>query len=99
MASVRRAGGSRTPAAPHGPCPRARPPNRRPAPHSEGVATHMPIHASVKHPHDDAPDTADAFRRLTTLPDGPERDAVRDRIVEAWLPMAERLAGRFRSRG
>ena len=26
-------------------------------------------------------------------------DAVRDRIVEAWLPMAERLAGRFRSRG
>ncbi|MGC0386254.1 RNA polymerase sigma factor SigF [Streptomyces sp. SAI-129] len=59
----------------------------------------MPIHASVKHPHDDAPDTADAFRRLATLPDGPERDALRDRIVEAWLPMAERLAGRFRSRG
>ncbi|MFE1046778.1 RNA polymerase sigma factor SigF [Streptomyces olivaceus] len=59
----------------------------------------MPIHASVKHPHDDAPDTADAFRRLATLPDGPERDAVRDGIVEAWLLMAERLAGRFRSRG
>ncbi|MFJ8542628.1 RNA polymerase sigma factor SigF [Streptomyces sp. NPDC093586] len=59
----------------------------------------MPIHAAAKHPHDDAPDTTDAFRRLATLPAGPERDAVRDRIVEAWLPMAERLAGRFRNRG
>jgi RNA polymerase sigma-B factor len=59
----------------------------------------MPSRAGAKHPHDDAPDTADAFRLLTTLPEGPERDAVRDRIVEAWLPMAERLAGRFRSRG
>ncbi len=68
-------------------------------PRSEELRRTMPIHASVKHPHDDAPDTADAFRRLASLPDGPERDAVRDRIVEAWLPMAERLAGRFRSRG
>ncbi|MCW5251901.1 MULTISPECIES: RNA polymerase sigma factor SigF [unclassified Streptomyces] len=59
----------------------------------------MPIHAGAKHPHDDAPDTADAFHRLTALPDGPERAAVRDGIVEAWLPMAERIAGRFRSRG
>ncbi|GAA2221587.1 RNA polymerase sigma factor SigF [Streptomyces indiaensis] len=30
---------------------------------------------------------------------GPERDALRDEIVEAWLPMADRLAGRFRNRG
>jgi RNA polymerase sigma-B factor len=52
-----------------------------------------------RHPHDDAPDTADAFRRLAALPDGPRRDTLRDEIVEAWLPMAERLAGRFRSRG
>ncbi|MEU6367385.1 RNA polymerase sigma factor SigF [Streptomyces sp. NPDC046931] len=60
----------------------------------------MPNRASVKHhPHDDAPDTAESFRRLATLPPGPERDALRDEIVEAWLPMAERLAGRFRSRG
>ncbi|MFF7788707.1 SigB/SigF/SigG family RNA polymerase sigma factor [Streptomyces sp. NPDC007991] len=60
----------------------------------------MPIHTSAKqHAHDDAPDTADAFRRLATLPAGPERDAIRDEIVEAWLPMADRLAGRFRSRG
>ncbi|MER6980451.1 RNA polymerase sigma factor SigF [Streptomyces carpinensis] len=51
------------------------------------------------HPHDDAPETAEAFRRLAELPPGPERDALRDEIVEAWLPMAERLAGRFRSRG
>jgi RNA polymerase sigma-B factor len=49
--------------------------------------------------HDDAPDTASLFIRLTTLEDGPERDAVRDEIVTAWLPMAHRIAGRFRDRG
>ncbi|MER6559292.1 RNA polymerase sigma factor SigF [Streptomyces sp. NPDC001027] len=52
-----------------------------------------------RHPHDDAPDTADAFRELAALPAGGRRDALRDRIVEAWLPMADRLAGRFRNRG
>ncbi|MET9735887.1 RNA polymerase sigma factor SigF [Streptomyces sp. NPDC006458] len=51
------------------------------------------------HPHDDAPDTAQAFRTLAQLPPGPRRDALRGEIVEAWLPMADRLAGRFRSRG
>ncbi|ELS57750.1 putative sigma factor [Streptomyces viridochromogenes Tue57] len=51
------------------------------------------------HPHDDAPDTAEDFRKLATLPEGQQRDTVREKIVEAWLPMAERLAGRFRSRG
>ena len=54
---------------------------------------------STRHPHDDAPDTAAEFRRLAGLPEGPERDALRDALVRAWLPMAERLAGRFRSRG
>ncbi|WP_406005895.1 RNA polymerase sigma factor SigF [Streptomyces sp. NBC_00637] len=60
----------------------------------------MPNRASTKrHAHHDAPDTADAFRRLATLPPGPQRDTLRSQIVEAWLPMADRLAGRFRSRG
>ncbi|MEU5098439.1 RNA polymerase sigma factor SigF [Streptomyces sp. NPDC020996] len=60
----------------------------------------MPIQVSAKHhPHDDAPDTAEDFRRLRGLPAGVQRDALRGEIVEAWLPMAERLAGRFRSRG
>ncbi|KUN22350.1 RNA polymerase subunit sigma [Streptomyces antibioticus] len=60
----------------------------------------MSTRTSAKHhPHDDAPDTADAFRRLAELPDGPERDTLRGEIIEAWLPMADRLAGRFRSRG
>jgi RNA polymerase sigma-B factor len=49
--------------------------------------------------HDDAPDTADLFLRLATLEDGPEREAVRDELVKAWLPMAHRIAGRFRDRG
>jgi RNA polymerase sigma-B factor len=60
----------------------------------------MPTRISAKqHPHHDAPDTAEAFRRLASIPAGPQRDALRDEIVEAWLPMADRLAGRFRSRG
>ncbi|MBL1084696.1 SigB/SigF/SigG family RNA polymerase sigma factor [Streptomyces actinomycinicus] len=49
--------------------------------------------------HDDAPDTAQLFVRLAELDDGPERDAVRDELVTAWLPMAHRIAGRFRDRG
>jgi RNA polymerase sigma-B factor len=60
----------------------------------------MRTHTSAKHhPHDDAPDTTEAFRTLAGLPPGEERDALRGQIVEAWLPMADRLAGRFRNRG
>ncbi|WP_217242753.1 SigB/SigF/SigG family RNA polymerase sigma factor [Streptomyces sp. AC555_RSS877] len=49
--------------------------------------------------HDDAPDTTTLFTRLAALDDGPERDAIRDELVNAWLPMAHRIAGRFRDRG
>ncbi|UUU36421.1 SigB/SigF/SigG family RNA polymerase sigma factor [Streptomyces sp. CA-210063] len=49
--------------------------------------------------HDDAPDTATAFARLAAMEEGPERDVVRDELVRAWLPMAHRIAGRFRNRG
>ncbi|MEU9412279.1 SigB/SigF/SigG family RNA polymerase sigma factor [Streptomyces sp. NPDC048281] len=49
--------------------------------------------------HDDAPDTAARFTRLAELGDGPEREALRDELVAAWLPMAHRIAGRFRDRG
>lgn len=59
----------------------------------------MRTHTGRKHPHDDAPDTAAAFQRLAKLPHGAERDAVRGELVRAWLPMAERIAGRFRNRG
>jgi RNA polymerase sigma-B factor len=60
----------------------------------------MPTKVSAKHhPHDDAPDTAEAFRTLAALPAGQQRDTLREKLVEAWLPMADRLAGRFRSRG
>ncbi|MEU0041422.1 MULTISPECIES: RNA polymerase sigma factor SigF [unclassified Streptomyces] len=55
--------------------------------------------SAKRHPHDDAPDTTEAFRRLAALPAGRARDALREEIVEAWLPMADRLAGRFRNRG
>ncbi|MEV7689902.1 SigB/SigF/SigG family RNA polymerase sigma factor [Streptomyces bungoensis] len=55
--------------------------------------------ASVRRTHDDAPDTAALFARMAELEDSPERDAVRDELVTAWLPMAHRIAGRFRDRG
>ena len=53
----------------------------------------------VRHPHDDAPDTAADFRRIVSLPDGPEKEKLRQDVVRAWMPMAERLAQRFRNRG
>ncbi|MFD0433054.1 B/F/G family RNA polymerase sigma-70 factor [Streptomyces sp. WAC 01325] len=49
--------------------------------------------------HNDAPDTGSDFVRLAALPEGPERDAIRDELTRAWLPMAHRIAGRFRNRG
>ncbi|MCX4458151.1 RNA polymerase sigma factor SigF [Streptomyces sp. NBC_01340] len=55
--------------------------------------------SAKRHPHDDAPDTTEAFRRLASLPPGRPHDSLREQIVEAWLPMANRLAGRFRNRG
>ncbi|MGW4146009.1 SigB/SigF/SigG family RNA polymerase sigma factor [Streptomyces albogriseolus] len=57
------------------------------------------IAAAARRRHDDAPDTTTLFTRLASLEDGPERDAVRDELVTAWLPMAHRIAGRFRDRG
>ncbi|WP_221356083.1 RNA polymerase sigma factor SigF [Streptomyces beigongshangae] len=60
----------------------------------------MPITVRTKqHPHDDAPDTAAAFERLASLPEGPERRALREGLVRDWLPMANRIAMRYRGRG
>ncbi|TXS38438.1 SigB/SigF/SigG family RNA polymerase sigma factor [Streptomyces sp. OR43] len=53
-------------------------------------------HTRVREPVD-CPDAA--FRRLRTLPDGPGKDDLRQAIVCAWLPMAHRLAGKYRNRG
>ncbi|GAA3831911.1 RNA polymerase sigma factor SigF [Streptomyces phyllanthi] len=52
-----------------------------------------------KRAHDDAPDTIAVFVRLSELEEGPEREALRDELVKAWLPMAHRIAGKFRNRG
>ncbi|GAA0478998.1 SigB/SigF/SigG family RNA polymerase sigma factor [Streptomyces sp. NPDC046215] len=52
-----------------------------------------------RHPHHDAPDTRAEFERIAALPDGPARDALRQQVVRAWMPMAERLALQFRNRG
>ncbi|MGW6274799.1 SigB/SigF/SigG family RNA polymerase sigma factor [Streptomyces sp. NPDC055060] len=49
--------------------------------------------------HDDAPDTEGIFVRLACLGSGPERDALRELAIEAWLPMAHRIATRFRNKG
>ncbi|MGW6488404.1 SigB/SigF/SigG family RNA polymerase sigma factor [Streptomyces sp. NPDC055056] len=39
------------------------------------------------------------FARLDDLDSGAERDRVRDELVMLWLPMAHRLASKFRDRG
>ncbi|MFD9403945.1 SigB/SigF/SigG family RNA polymerase sigma factor [Streptomyces sp. NPDC060011] len=52
-----------------------------------------------RHAHETCPESAPLFERLVSLEDGPERDSVRDELVALWLPMAHRLAGRFRDRG
>ncbi|MFE5857000.1 SigB/SigF/SigG family RNA polymerase sigma factor [Streptomyces sp. NPDC056500] len=59
----------------------------------------MPTQANTLRPHDDAPDTEAAFVRLADTPSGPERDALRQELIRAWLPMSERLASRFKNRG
>ncbi|MFI5934331.1 SigB/SigF/SigG family RNA polymerase sigma factor [Actinoplanes sp. NPDC051494] len=46
------------------------------------------------------PDSAsDLLRELADLPAGPERDALRDKAVRAWLPLARHLAHRYTGRG
>ncbi|MFG3660466.1 SigB/SigF/SigG family RNA polymerase sigma factor [Streptomyces sp. NPDC047706] len=64
-----------------------------------GTPDSSTVPAQARRRHDDAPATAELFARLHTLQDGPERDALRDELVTAWLPMAHRIAGRFRDRG
>ncbi|WP_049571442.1 SigB/SigF/SigG family RNA polymerase sigma factor [Streptomyces sp. SBT349] len=54
---------------------------------------------SRRHPHDDAPDTREAFLRLATMRSGPEKNALREEVVTAWMPMAARLARQYRDRG
>jgi RNA polymerase sigma-B factor len=48
---------------------------------------------------DDAPQTADTFRRFAALPPGREREVLQEELVTAWLPMAHRLATKYRNRG
>ncbi|MEW2390588.1 SigB/SigF/SigG family RNA polymerase sigma factor [Streptomyces venezuelae] len=54
---------------------------------------------AARHTHHDAPDTTAEFARLAALGDGPEREVLCAEIVEAWLPMAHRLAARYRNKG
>lgn len=58
----------------------------------------MATSTATRH-HQDAPDTDEAFARLVELPDGPARKRLREDIVCRWLPMANRLARRYRGRG
>ncbi|MDK1471946.1 SigB/SigF/SigG family RNA polymerase sigma factor [Streptomyces sp. 549] len=60
--------------------------------------TPMSAHRA-RRPHNDAPDTDADFRRLCAMDEGAEKDLLQQRIAEAWLPMAHRLALRFRNRG
>lgn len=59
----------------------------------------MSTHPVPRRTHDNTPHTDEAFGRLGALPDGAERAALREELVTAWLPLARRLAGRYRNRG
>ncbi|MCC2277793.1 SigB/SigF/SigG family RNA polymerase sigma factor [Streptomyces morookaense] len=47
----------------------------------------------------EASPAADTFRRLKSLPPGAERDRLRQEVIAAWLPMAERISLRYRKCG
>ncbi|WP_328541383.1 MULTISPECIES: SigB/SigF/SigG family RNA polymerase sigma factor [unclassified Streptomyces] len=47
----------------------------------------------------DSPDTAATFAHLAGLDEGPERELLREEVVEAWLPVAHRIARSFRDKG
>ncbi|MFF1515593.1 SigB/SigF/SigG family RNA polymerase sigma factor [Streptomyces sp. NPDC058305] len=69
-------------------------------PHTDAVSVPRTAESvSADRRYDDSPETDALFARLVELDDGPERDTVRDELVGLWLPMAHRLAGRFRDRG
>ncbi|MDT3400433.1 sigma-70 family RNA polymerase sigma factor [Streptomyces sp. B1866] len=55
--------------------------------------------ATRRRRHDDTPDTEGDFLRLARLPPGREHDVLRESIICAWLPVAKRLALRFRNKG
>ncbi|MFD3480388.1 SigB/SigF/SigG family RNA polymerase sigma factor [Streptomyces sp. NPDC058695] len=67
------------------------------------MLTHQTHAASRRAPsrrvHDDSPDTAGTFVHLAGLDKGPERDLLREEVVEAWLPVAHRIAVRFHNKG
>jgi RNA polymerase sigma-B factor len=48
--------------------------------------------------HDEPPESAELLERLATAP-AAELPSLRERLVIAWMPMAERLARRYRGRG
>ncbi|MFI0241089.1 SigB/SigF/SigG family RNA polymerase sigma factor [Streptomyces sp. NPDC016845] len=54
---------------------------------------------ATRHVHDDAPDTDHTFALMAGSPAGREHDVLFEELVEAWLPMANRLARRFRNKG
>ncbi|MFE2534914.1 SigB/SigF/SigG family RNA polymerase sigma factor [Streptomyces sp. NPDC059371] len=69
-------------------------------PHTDNASKpHSAPPASVDRGYDNSPDTLGLFVEMSELDDGPERDALRNELVSTWLPMAHRIASRFRGRG
>ncbi|MFJ8803431.1 SigB/SigF/SigG family RNA polymerase sigma factor [Streptomyces sp. NPDC102487] len=69
--------------------PASRPPQQEPAVASPSTLAHDPSPAGA----------GELFIRLAALDDSPERNVVRGELAALWLPMAYRIAGRFRDRG
>ncbi|GAB3965750.1 SigB/SigF/SigG family RNA polymerase sigma factor [Streptomyces sparsus] len=63
------------------------------------VQSPAPTTQRARRSHHDAPDTDADFRRLRAMTEGPGKERLSQDLVRAWLPMAHRLALRFRNRG
>jgi RNA polymerase sigma-B factor len=70
------------------------------APHAiDQTTTRVPAQRRVPRSTVDDP-APDLLKTLATLPSGdPDRPALRQRVIEAWLPLARHLAHRFHDRG
>ncbi|GHB32923.1 RNA polymerase sigma factor [Streptomyces viridiviolaceus] len=59
-----------------------------------------PCPSADQAPHPAAPVAVTAaFHRFAALDDGPVKERLQEELMRAWLPMAHRLAARFRDRG
>ncbi|MGW3160405.1 SigB/SigF/SigG family RNA polymerase sigma factor [Streptomyces sp. NPDC001089] len=85
---------------PHAPAHAPALPAGRPGSLPEATPRSEQIQEQPKRSYPASPEgSAALFAHLAGLQEGPEREVLRAELVALWLPMARRVAGRFRNRG